>query len=64
MDFSELDGLTVDCRWCRKPIEQEDQGDSWMVRVWVPRISQYRAEGPFHSECVELREKQTGVTPD
>ena len=58
MDFSELGPLTVDCRLCGKPIEREHQESAVMVRVWVKRLGQYRAEGPFHAECGKLRDKQ------
>lgn len=58
MDFSELGPLTIDCRLCGKPIELEHQATAVMVRVWAPRIGQYRSEGPFHAECGKVRDKQ------
>ena len=58
MDFSPLEGLTAGCKVCGLPIRQDDQATAVMIRVWVPRLGQYRGEGPFHALCGAQRSKE------
>lgn len=50
--------LTTFCRGCGLPIGEDDIAASVMVRVWVPRLGQYRGKGPFHSDCGKRHDTQ------
>ena len=51
MDHYKSGTLTTICRGCGEAIECEDIVTSVAVSVWVPKLGQYRHEGPFHAEC-------------
>ena len=46
--------LTIFCRGCGLPIEENELFSSVMRHEWVAQTQKYQYKGPYHASCISL----------